>query len=72
MPWLAPATRPLCFRSLMADVTEKRPADEPPPFWQRVYDNVWLMLALGLIVMFVVYTAWGIWEVVTLPPATLP
>jgi hypothetical protein len=56
----------------MADVTEKRPVDDPIPFWQRVYDNVWLMLALGLIVMLVVYTAWGIWEVLTLPPATLP
>lgn len=52
------------------------PADDAPseaiPLGQRLFDNMFLMLALGLIVMFVVFTAWGLWEIYTLPQATLP
>ena len=51
---------------------ELPPPGEPMPLGQRVFDNVFLMLALGLIVMLVVFTAWGLWEIYTLPPATLP
>jgi hypothetical protein len=42
------------------------------PFLQRVYDRPLLLLVLGLAVMLLVYTAWGILEVMTLPEATLP
>jgi hypothetical protein len=47
-------------------------ADQPVPLGQRLYDNMFLMLALGLLVMFVVFTGWGLWEILTLPAATLP
>ncbi|MBK8056449.1 MAG: hypothetical protein IPK33_00855 [Gemmatimonadetes bacterium] len=33
--------------------------DESPPLMQRLFDNVFLLLALGVVVMFVVYTGWG-------------
>lgn len=45
---------------------------ERPPLGQRLFDNVFLLLALGLIVMFVVYTGWGLWEIWTMPDSTLP
>jgi hypothetical protein len=45
---------------------------EPIPLGQRLFDNVFLMLGLGLLVMFVIFTAWGLWEIFTLPPAELP
>ena len=45
---------------------------EPIPLGQRFFDNVWLLLALGLVIMFAVFTSWGLWEIVTLPPAELP
>jgi hypothetical protein len=45
---------------------------ETPPLGQRLFDNVYLLLALGLGVMFVVFTAWGLWEIVSMPKATLP
>lgn len=54
------------------------PRDGPPepaeavPFFQRLYDRPFLLLALGLAVMLVLFTAWGLWEVLTLPEATLP
>ena len=47
-------------------------ADEPLPAGQRFYDNIFLLLALGLVVMFALYTGWGMYEILTLPPATLP
>lgn len=45
---------------------------EPVPLMQRLFDNIWLLLAAGLIVMFVVYTGWGMWEILTMPQSTLP
>lgn len=48
------------------------PTAEPIPAGQRFFDNVPLLLVLGLVVMFAIYTGWGMWEVLTLPKATLP
>lgn len=46
--------------------------DERPPLGQRLYDNVFLLLAVGMVIMLVVYTGWGTWEIFTMPQATLP
>jgi len=48
------------------------PADEPIPLGQRLFDNVFLLLAAGLVVMLVLYTGWGLWEIMSLPIAPLP
>lgn len=56
-------------------MTEPRPPqehEEPIPRLQRLYDSPFLLLLAGLIVMFVVYTGWGLVEILTLPAATLP
>lgn len=45
---------------------------EPVPFGQRLFDNMYLLLALGLLVMLVVFTAWGMWEILSMPKGTLP
>ncbi len=45
---------------------------DPVPLFQRLFDNVFLLLAAGLAVMLVIYTAWGLYEVLSLPQATLP
>ena len=50
-----------------------RPAHgNPVPLGQRLFDNVFLLLALGLLVVFTLYTAWGLWEIVSLPTGQLP
>ena len=54
------------------DVTRPRDAEEPPPLGQRLYDNMFLLLVLGVVIMLVVYTGWGLWELVTMPQGTLP
>jgi hypothetical protein len=39
---------------------------------QKLMDNPWLLLALGLIVPILSYTVWGWIELVNLPEAKLP
>lgn len=56
-------------------MTEPRPTperEEPIPRMQQLYDNPFLLLILGLLVMFVLYTGWGMLEILRLPQATLP
>ena len=48
------------------------PPRETMPLGQRFFDNIFLLLALGVVVMLVLYTGWGLWEILTLPTATLP
>lgn len=57
----------------MSDPThDPSPPAEPVPLGQRLYDNPFLLLAAGLVVMVVFYTLWGLVEVLSLPQATLP
>jgi len=42
------------------------------PFLQRLYDRPFVLLALGMAIMLILFTAWGLWEVMSLPEATLP
>lgn len=49
------------------------PLDEPAvPLGQRLYDSPFLLLFAGLVIMLVFFTAWGLWEVLSLQPAPLP
>ena len=45
---------------------------EKLPLGQRLFDNMYLLLALGLLVMFVIFTGWGMWEILSMPTSTLP
>lgn len=42
------------------------------PLGQRLYDNWLLLMIAGIVIMAVIYTGWGLWEVFTMPKATLP
>jgi hypothetical protein len=46
--------------------------NERVPLGQRLFDRPFLLLIAGLIVMFLVYTGWGLVEVMMMPQATLP
>lgn len=50
----------------------KSGTDENVPYLQKLYDRPFLLLGLGMLVMVVFYTLWGIFEIVNLPKAPLP
>lgn len=52
---------------------EDQSADTSDLHWlQRLLDNPWLLLALGLIVPTLSYTAWAWIELLLIKPAELP
>ena len=52
----------------MAD-KEKDKDPEKIPFAQVFFDNIFLLLVLGLAVPVVFYTIWGLFEIATIPVA---
>jgi hypothetical protein len=40
--------------------------------WQKLMDNPWLLLVLGVVIPFLSYTAWGWIELLLTQPASLP
>ena len=57
----------------MADTQSDLPGDdvleEPVPAMQQLLDNPFLLLFIGIAVPTVLYTIWGVMEIVTLPIA---
>lgn len=45
--------------------TDDRLEDVPWP--QRVLDNMWLLLAISIVVPGLMYLGWGLWELAELP-----
>lgn len=48
-----------------------QPADdnEPVPWMQQLLDNPFLLLFLGVLIPMVVYTLWGVIDILSIPPA---
>jgi hypothetical protein len=47
-------------------------SEEPVPLGQRLLERPFLLLVAGLVVMSGFYTLWGLYEILTLPTASLP
>jgi hypothetical protein len=50
--------------------SETPPEREPIPFFQRLLDNHFLLLFLGVTMPTVLYLIWGIMEIIQIPLAT--
>ena len=48
------------------------PEPEEIPWGQRLYDRPFVLLILGLAIMLICFTGWGLWEISKLTPAPLP
>jgi hypothetical protein len=55
-----------------APPSRDKSGEENIPLGQRLFDNVFLLMAAGILVMVVLYTGWGLWEVLTLDRSPLP
>jgi hypothetical protein len=63
-------------RSIAADrrsqgdvMSDTRETLEKIPMMQKLLDNPFLLLFLGVLIPMVVYTLWGIIDILTIPPA---
>lgn len=56
-------------RSRKRDAPMKKEAKHP---LQRLMDNPWWLLVLGLLIPILSYTVWGWIELALMPPAQLP
>ena len=50
----------------MADKREEEPR---PPLMQVIFDNIFLLLLIGIVVPVVFYTIWGLLEIASIPVA---
>jgi hypothetical protein len=50
-------------------MTEPITKDVKPHAMQKLLDNNWLLLLLGIAVPAVFYTLWGLWDVINIPLA---
>ena len=56
----------------MSDPTPELVRPDELPLGQRLFDNIFLLLGAGLVIMLALYTGWGLWEILSLPVAPLP
>jgi hypothetical protein len=59
-------------QTMSTSESRRHPPEGEVPLLQRLYDSPLLLLLAGILVMTLFYTAWGLWEIATLPPAPLP
>jgi hypothetical protein len=55
----------------MKNPTDVSRREDAVPLGQRLFDNVFLLLGAGLVIMFLLYTGWGLWEITSLPVSPL-
>lgn len=53
----------------MNNETTMSPENEKIPVWQRMLDNPFVLLFIGIVVPAVFYIIWGVIEIVSIPPA---
>ncbi len=53
-------------------MADSSPPERDVPLGQRLFDNPFLLLVAGILVMVGFYTLWGLFELLRMPTATLP
>ncbi len=55
--------------SFNEQANESSEDNEPVPWMQRLLDNPFILLFLGVMIPMVVYTLWGVIDILTVPLA---
>jgi hypothetical protein len=61
------ARKPHKERAMSPETQHNDDATAPVPWMQQLLDNPFILLFLGVFVPMVVYTAWGVFDILTLP-----
>ena len=48
---------------------KEKSENEPVPQGQKIFDNVWLLFLLSLLISGIIYNAWGLMDLLGVPPA---
>lgn len=48
---------------------KEKQENEPIDPMQKVFDNIWLLFLLSLLISGVIYNAWGLMDLMGVPPA---
>ena len=64
-----PRTQTLSTEETPTNTSHDDDATAPVPWVQQLLDNPFLLLFLGVMVPMVVYTVWGVFDILTLPVA---
>ncbi|MBI3399695.1 MAG: hypothetical protein HY265_08695 [Deltaproteobacteria bacterium] len=51
----------------MAEEKKTEEEKEPVPAWQLFYDDIMLLFFLGVAIPTLIYTVWGLMEIVQIP-----
>lgn len=46
---------------------KEKQEDKSAEKWQKVFDNIWLLFLLSLLISGVIYNAWGIYDLLNVP-----
>jgi hypothetical protein len=49
------------------DARDDAMTSEAAPWPQRMLDNLWVLLALAILIPGILYLGWGLWELAELP-----
>ena len=47
---------------------KEKQENDAVPQGQKVFDNIWLLFLLSLLISGVIYNAWGIYDLLNVPP----
>lgn len=51
-------------------MSEKNEHEDPQAAkWQGLFDNVWLLFLLSMVISTLIYNVWGIIDLINVPPA---
>ncbi|HXF84264.1 MAG TPA: hypothetical protein VNK49_02655 [Anaerolineales bacterium] len=50
-------------------MTKEKRENESIPQGQKIFDNIWLLFLLSLLISGVIYNLWGILNLLSVPPA---
>jgi FtsH-binding integral membrane protein len=53
----------------MAMAKKENAEMQEEPKGQKIFDNVWLLFALSLLISGLIYNVWGIMDLLGVPPA---
>jgi hypothetical protein len=68
-PRYCPEKERAMSKATQSTIDPGEPKDEPVPVMQQLLDNPFLLLFLGVMIPMVVYTVWGVFDILTVPLA---